>query len=135
MIMAKYNTNQAAYNAIKKHLLSMKERAINIESTGCAYLTQDEKTGCAIGGPLHKGMIKKDPCLKSVLKNATVGVCGLASQLPDLFYATYAPTVSKDMLHELQIVHDYRHNWDTNGLNERGKKNLEIVARKFKLNA
>ena len=98
-------------------------RAFNAENFGqCHYKTSDGRK-CAVGRLFKRGEYSKNYDTRAfIYLPLKKGV----KRLRD--------TYGFDFLESLQRLHDTSTNWESDGLSETGKREVEYIKRKFNLN-
>jgi len=113
------HTGEQVYNHIRDHLLSMSHRSMSDDGETCAYRGVDGSkcaAGILIPDDEYVGNMEGHAWL-NLVQSDTFGI----------------PEYHRDLIADLQCVHDNRANWNDGGigLNATGIEQLADVARRY----
>ena len=139
-------TNQSAFDTVVRHLHQQGHRAVRMVDVNsvCVYRAANGDK-CAIGVLIPANLYRSEMeglgitvlyLDKASLIGREIYKCDLGEideyplqeELSNLF-----SLVDKRLLGELQTIHDYNNNWNSNGLNSYGIQALKAVADAFNL--
>ena len=112
--------HQAAYRKVHAHLIAQGKRAVSKHGS-CMYRTPEGlacAVGCLIPDKELAGFNESDLC---------EAVSEIRHQCPSLKY------LGTRFLEAIQGVHDSKDNWDADGFNTLGRRELRAVAQTFDL--
>lgn len=115
--------NQEIYDTVVRHLYEQGHQALTKEAGICAYRTaRGDK--CAVGVLIPDNLY--------VPKMEGRACDSLLNKFPAL-KAMFPDHDALPLLENLQSVHDFENNWDSNGLSGLGIHELRVAAQDYKL--
>lgn len=119
-------TNQTAFDAIVRHLFTMKARSRNADNTACQYRGH-AGAKCAIGGIIPDSLYNVE---MDIAQDSRIETIASKYSSIDHFFRD----VQLGLLSMLQTTHDGPCNWGADGINEVGVESLRRAAVEYDLN-
>lgn len=123
--------NQEAFDRVVEHLLTAKKRSVDVNGNYCLYRSPDGGA-CAVGALIPDELYHPDMDSRAAQEaGGGTAIYLIIDKFPGL--AALFSNVNLNLLSALQRIHDDTGNWDQEGFNAHGCRELYSVSLEYNL--